>query len=150
MPPQDNPHLHLIPDDTTTKNNVFCYAALADKQMGTLYTHAMGALPAVTFERNQYYFIMYDYDTNYIHASPVQNLKDKTLINKSDTIFLDFTACGHKLLFNVTDNQTFTPLKAYLQQHDYTWQFVEPSNHLFDGMGNPIIQKSFHQWFVLH
>ena len=91
--------------------------------------HPTGALPAVSFEGNQYYFIAYDYNTNYIYASPVQNLKGETLINTFDTIFQDFTAYRHKPLFNVTDNQATTPCKAYLQQHDCTWQFVEPSNH---------------------
>ena len=56
-------------------NNCFCFAALADKQTGTLYTDATGALPAVSLEGNQYYFVAYDYDTNAIFAEPLQNLQ---------------------------------------------------------------------------
>ena len=41
-------------------NNVFCFAALADKQKGTMYTDATGALPAVSLEGNQYFFVAYD------------------------------------------------------------------------------------------
>eukprot|EP00804_Cyclotella_cryptica_P027253 CCRYP_014360-RA/>CCRYP_014360-RA protein AED:0.37 eAED:0.35 QI:0/0/0/1/0/0/3/0/403 len=48
---------HLIQTDTIKSAcNVFCYAALADKHQGTIYTDATGALPAVTLEGNQYYF----------------------------------------------------------------------------------------------
>ncbi len=54
-------------------NNVFCYAALADKQTGTIYTDATGALPHVSLEGNQYYFVAYDYDTNAIFAIPVKD-----------------------------------------------------------------------------
>ena len=35
----------IIPNDEPQANNIFCYAALADKQQGTLYTDATGAFP---------------------------------------------------------------------------------------------------------
>ena len=47
-------------------NNIFCLAALADSRTCTFYTYATGSLPAISLDRNQYYFIAYDYDTNYI------------------------------------------------------------------------------------
>ena len=34
--------------------NMFCYAALAEKQMGTLYTDTTGALPVKSLDGNQY------------------------------------------------------------------------------------------------
>ena len=49
---------------------------LADKQQGTLYTYAMGALPARSKDVNQYYIVAYDYDTNYIFAEPIPNVTD--------------------------------------------------------------------------
>ena len=58
IPEEDEPHDGL--------NNVFCFAALAEKQTGTLYTNATGALPVMSLEGNQYYFVAYDYDTNAI------------------------------------------------------------------------------------
>ena len=47
--------VHIIPEekeDHEGMNNVFCFAALADKQTGTLYTDAAGALPALSLKRN--------------------------------------------------------------------------------------------------
>ena len=35
----------IIPNDAPQANSIFCYAALADKQQGTLYTDATGAFP---------------------------------------------------------------------------------------------------------
>ena len=46
--PAHNSQAHLIPNDKESvegANNIFCYAALADKQAGTLYTDATGAFP---------------------------------------------------------------------------------------------------------
>ena len=75
-------------------NNVFCFATLADKQQGMLYTDATGALPVVSLEGNQYYFIAYGYDTNVIFAIPIKHLKDETIISAFDEIFKDLTAKG--------------------------------------------------------
>ena len=58
-------------DKNDSSNNVFCFAALADKQSGTLYTDATGTLPVMSLDGYQYYFIAYDYDTNYIYAIPI-------------------------------------------------------------------------------
>ena len=110
-------------------NNVFCFAALADKQTGTLYTDATGALPVMSLEGNQYYFVAYDYDTNAIFAIPIKNLKDDSIIAAFDEIFTDLTNKGYKPQFNITDNQATTPLKKYLDKEDCKWQFVEPTNH---------------------
>ena len=92
MAPESTPEL-LLPTPPSTVNvipadpiqdsacNVFCYAALADKHTGTMYTDATGALPAVSLEGNQYYFVAYAYDPNYIFTLPLQNLRDEIFNN---------------------------------------------------------------------
>ena len=125
------PETKPIPDprDTHELNNVFCYAALADKQQGTLYTDATGALPVLSLDGHQYYFVAYDYDTNYIYAIPIKDVTDKSIIEAFNTVFTDLKERGYKPTFNVTDNQATRPLKEYLKQEDCKWQFVEPHNH---------------------
>ena len=44
--------------------NVFCFAALADKQRGTFYTDCTGNLPTSELSGQQLFFIAYDYGTN--------------------------------------------------------------------------------------
>ena len=77
----------IVPDETHEVSNVFCYAALADKQKGTFYTDATGALPTVSLDGNQYYFIAYDYDLNYIFATPIKDVKDAMLVTTCKDIF---------------------------------------------------------------
>jgi hypothetical protein len=121
---------HIIPFDIAdTTCNVFCFAALADKQHGTMYTDATGALPAVTLEGNQYYLVAYAYDPNYIYAIPLRNLRDESIMTAFEHVFQDLKTKGYKPTFNVTDNQATTPIKAYLGTEDCKWQFVEPNNH---------------------
>ena len=107
----------------------FCFAALADKQTGTLYTDATGALPVMSLKGNQYYFMAYDYDTNAIFAIPIKKLKDDSIIAAFDEIFTNLTNKGYKSQFNITDNQATTPHTKYLDKEDCKWQFVEPTNH---------------------
>eukprot|EP00804_Cyclotella_cryptica_P006049 CCRYP_000271-RA/>CCRYP_000271-RA protein AED:0.21 eAED:0.21 QI:0/0/0/1/0/0/7/0/881 len=135
-PPQDTSSSYitnatLIPLEPTDECacNVLCYAALADKHSGTMYTDATGALPAVTLEGNQYYFIAYAYDLNYIFALPISNLRDETILRAFDEVFQELKSKGFKPAFNVTDNQAATPTKKYLSTEQASWQFVEPSNH---------------------
>ena len=102
---------------------------MADKQTGIIYTDATGALPHVSLEGNQYYFVEYDYNTNAIFAIPMKDLKDNIIIAAFDVIFKDLTEKEYKPQFNMTDNQATTPLKAYLTKVDCAWQFVKPTNH---------------------
>ncbi|KAL7525922.1 hypothetical protein ACHAWF_002559, partial [Thalassiosira exigua] len=96
-------------------SNIFCFATLAGKHTGTIYTDCTDHLPAVSLEENYYFLIAYNYDNNYIFARPMKDVKD--------------SAVGYKPTFHVTDNQTTKPLKEFLRTKDCEWQFVEPNNH---------------------
>ena len=75
------------PDEKNEANNIFCFAALADKQTGTMYTNQTGALPVRSLDGMQYFFIAYNYDTNYIFANPISNLKDESIIAAFESVF---------------------------------------------------------------
>ena len=65
----------------------FCFAALADKQTGTMYTDQTGALPVCSLNVMRYFFIAYDYDTNYIFTKPISNVKDEIIIEAFESVF---------------------------------------------------------------
>ena len=106
------------PKEVKETNNVFCFAALADKQTGTLYTDQTGALPVRSLEGMQYFFVAYDYDTNYIFANPIDNLKDEAIIEAFESVFNELKNKGYKPTFNVTDNQCTKPIKAFLEKEE--------------------------------
>ena len=45
----------IVPTELHEVNNMFCYAALADKKAGTMYTDQTGALPAISLDGHQYF-----------------------------------------------------------------------------------------------
>lgn len=110
-------------------NNIFCFAALSEKENGTVYTDATGALPVMSVDGHQYYVVAYDYDNNYINAVAVTDLKDDTILETVQQIFKEIEENGLHPRLNVTDNQAVRPLKAFLKTKECKWQFVEPHNH---------------------
>ena len=111
---------NIIPDDEPLDgaNNIFCFAALADKISGTLYTDATGALPTRSLDGNQYFFIAYDYDTSMIFAIPIKGMTDACIIGGFDDVFTKMEKRGFKPKFNVTDNQAANSIKKYLKTKD--------------------------------
>jgi len=97
---------HLIPIDEPLDgaNNVFCYAALADKQTGTYYTDATRALSTRSLNGNQYYFVAYDYDTNYIFAIPIKDQTEASIVGGFEEVFSSLKKKGFKPQFNGMDN----------------------------------------------
>ena len=84
---------------------------------------------ACSLDGMQYFFIAYDYDTNYIFAKPISNLKDKTIIEAFESVFNESKDKGHKPTSNVIDNQCTKPIKAFLEKENCKWQFIKPTNH---------------------
>lgn len=106
--------VNVIPigDNDESACKLFCYAALANKHTGAMYTDATGALPVLSVNGHQYYFVAYAYDINYIFAIPIQNVQDVTIMEAFDEVFQELKAKGFKPTFNVADNQATVPIKA--------------------------------------
>ena len=134
------------PNETNEANNIFCFAALADKQTGTMYTDQAGALPVRSLDGMQYFFIAYDYDTNYIFAKPISNLKDETIIEAFESVFNEQKDKEHKHTINVSVNQCTKPIKAFPKKDNCKWQFVEPTNHRVNAAERAI--QTYKNYFI--
>ena len=99
------------------------------QEKGTFYTDNTGALPARSIDGHQYFFIAYDYDTNYIFAIPIKDVTDNSIMVAFESVFNELKEKGYTPTFNVTDNQATKPIKKFLKTENCEWQFVEPSNH---------------------
>jgi hypothetical protein len=117
------------PQQQSAETNIFCYAALANKQHSTLYTDCTGRLPARALDGQQLFFIAYDYDTNYIFALPLNSTSDSEILEAFKQVHKGLTTKGYKPVFNVMDNQAAAPIKTFMESQQGTTQFVEPNNH---------------------
>jgi hypothetical protein len=80
--------------------NVFCFAALANKQRGTFYTDCTGNLPTRALTGQQLFFIAYDYDTNYIFAIPIMSMQCTDIITAFKSVFQTLSDKVFKPTFN--------------------------------------------------
>ena len=110
-------------------SNVFCFAALAEKEKITIYTDTTVALPVLSLDGHQYYVVACDYDNNFIEAQEVSDLKGEKIVETVQKIFDKMEKNGHKPMLNVTDNQAARSLKAFLKTKQCKWKFMEPHNH---------------------
>ena len=109
-------------------NNIFCFAALADKQTGTMYIDATGALSVRLLDNHQYYFVVHNYDTDYTFAIPIKDVMD-TIVEAFDQGFIKLTEKGYKPKLSVMNNQATHPIKKYLKREECKWQFVVCGAH---------------------
>jgi hypothetical protein len=103
----------LLPDPNAPAH-IFCYAALADKKLGTIYTDCTGNLPVHALDHQQLFFIAYHYDINDIFALPIPSIKGDDIINAFTATFDVLTAKGYAPTFNVTDNQAAAAIKVFV------------------------------------
>ena len=117
------------PSDKHAAANMFCYAALADKQANTFYTDCTGNLPARSLDGQQLFFVAYAYDPNYIFAVPIKSTTTKDIMDAFAAVYNRLDTHGFKPTFAVADNQAATAIKAFMKSRDGQVQFVEPNNH---------------------
>jgi hypothetical protein len=64
-----------------TANNIFCFAALADKHRLTVYTDDTRALSTISSEGHNHYLVAYNYNITYMFTKPISNVTDATIVN---------------------------------------------------------------------
>ena len=73
--------------------------------------------------------VVYDYTTNAILVEPVANFESKKICDAYAKVFKYLESKGQKPMFNILDNQDSTAIKAFLEENNSKYQFVEPHNH---------------------
>jgi hypothetical protein len=123
--------LHNLIDDIEDEStaNVFCFGVFANKVSGVVYNNCMGDFPYMSLDRNVCFFMMYHYETNAIHITPIAGLNSEQILEAYTKNFEYLVSKGFKPKVNVIDNQATKAIKAYLTLQRVTLQLVEPHNH---------------------
>jgi hypothetical protein len=117
------------PQETESMNHLFCYAGVLNKKNGTIYVNFTGKFPIRSFDSMTAIFILYDWTSNAILATPVKDGKDDTTISTFEENIKYLTNRGFKPVLNIIDNVASKAIQAYLEEHDIQIQLVEPHNH---------------------
>jgi len=109
--------------------DAFCFAALADKNTGTIYTDLPGEFPVRSIRNMRYIFVCYAYQPNAILVRPMTSRNSESMVAAYEDIYTYLTAKGFKPNLNIIDNEASKAVQNFIESNDTEWQLVEPDNH---------------------
>jgi hypothetical protein len=108
---------------------MFCFAALANLNTGTIYTNLLGAFPLCSFKSMQYIFVAFIYDLNAILVCAMPSKNNAAMITTFTKILAILAACGYKPTLNVTDNKCSKMVEVHSKSNKIMGiHFVPPHN----------------------
>ena len=117
------------PVEREEQNQLFCYSGHMDPKTGTIYTDFTGKFPLRSIDGMATIFILYDWTTNAILATPVTDVKDATIVESFKKNIEYLTNRGFRPCFNIIDNVASKSVQTYLEGNGIKMQLVEPHNH---------------------
>jgi len=108
---------------------MFCFAALADMHIRTMYTNGTGAFPIRLFRNMQYTVVAYIYDLNAILVRAMPSKNDGAMIAAFTDILATLNACGYAPALNVMDNECSKAVEAHIRSNKMDTHLVPPLNH---------------------
>ncbi len=116
-------------EEICAAQDMFCFAALADLHMGTMYTDLTSAFPVRSFKNMQYVFVAYIYDLNAILVRAMPSKDKAAMIAAFSDIFSTLAAHGYAPTLNVMDNECSKAVKAHIKANKMNVHLVPPHNH---------------------
>jgi hypothetical protein len=126
---RQRPNLIGMDYEKETIANIFCFGAFADKRSGILYHDLTSLFPFISLDGSVCFFILYHYESNFILATPISGLDNKTIFEAYKQYFDELTAKGFKPKLNIMDNQPTKHIKQFLSENKCKLQLVEPHNN---------------------
>jgi len=102
---------------------------IVDAKDGRIYVDNTGNFPITSIDGMKAVFILYDWMTNAILATPIKTATDEEMIRAFQKNITYLTQRGFKPEFNVIDNVASKAIKKYLEEEKIKMQLVEPNNH---------------------
>jgi hypothetical protein len=110
--------------------DMFCFAALADATIGTMYTDLTGAFPVRPFRNMIYIFVAYIYDLNAIIVHPMASRTDTSFIAAFTKVFAILHTLNYQPALNVMDSKCSKAVEKHIRANRMMIQLVPPHNHL--------------------
>ncbi len=115
--------------ETCSMQDVFCFAALANANTGTMYMDLTGSFPVQLFKNMQYMFAAYVYDLNAIIIRAMPTCTNAAMITTFKEVIKVLRTRGYHLALNVMDNKCSTAVERYIRSEKINIQLVPPHNH---------------------
>ena len=129
---------------TAIDDEMFCFAMLADKNEGTVYSDLAGKFPVQSYEGHLYLFVCYVYSKNAIIMRTMTSRSDESMVEtfKSVYEFLKKYNCSPKL--HVLDNECSKAVQNFVEKENTNIQLVKPRNHRVNAAETAIKSAKYH------
>lgn len=115
---------------TNEEPTQYCYAALLPiEKTGQVYSDQTGRFPTTSSMGNTQIFVLYDYDSNSIHAHPMQSKSANDILLAYTTVANTLIKAGLRPKLQKMDNECSLILKNYMEQEQIQLQLVPPGVH---------------------
>ena len=111
---------------TTVQTDTIEETISPDRLKGLLATDLPGRYPTTSARGHKYIFVMYDYDANYIHATPIKSRKSEELIRGFKDSYAVLTKHGIRAKSIRLDNEISRDFKDHLSSINLPFQLVSP------------------------
>jgi hypothetical protein len=132
--------------EACTMQDVFCFAALADANAGTMYSDLTGAFPVWSFKNMQYVFVVYVCDLNAIIVRAMPTWTDASMIKAFTKVSTTLRARGYHPALNVMDNECSAAVEKHIKASKINIQLVPPHNHCVKAANQAI--ATFKEHFI--
>jgi hypothetical protein len=108
---------------------MFCFAALADLHIGTMYTNGTSAFPVRSSRNMQYVVVANIYNLNAILVRALPSKTKSAMIAPFTDILANLNACRYAPALNIMDNECSKAIRAHIQSNHVEIHLVPPHNH---------------------
>ncbi len=115
--------------EACSMQDMFCFAALANANTGTMYTDLTGSFPVRSFKNMQYIFVAYVYDLNAIILRAMPTRTNTAIIMAFKEVIMVLRTRGYRPALNAMDNKCSTTVEQYIRSEKINIQLVPPHNH---------------------
>ena len=96
---------------------------------GKVATDQTGRFPVRSSRGYQYIMVAYVHDSNSIHAVPLRNRAERSLIDAYADLYQQLTSKGLQPRLQISDNECSAAFRRFLQQYQIKLQLVPPYDH---------------------
>ena len=117
------------PEEKERMNQIFMTLGYVDKKKGKIHADLTGKLPITSIHGMTTMFIMYDWTSNAILATPIKETKAETIVECFKNNITYLSKRGFKPVYNIIYNVATNSIKTYLESENIKVKFVTPYNH---------------------
>jgi hypothetical protein len=146
--------------DTPGKRTHHMFASLHDAK-GQIFTDQPGRFLVPSSAGNEYFLLLYDYDSNYIHAEPMPSRTAKSIVKAYSKAHATLVTAGLRPQLQRLDNEASALLQQFMQDENIDFQLAPPhlhrrnaaerairtyKNHLIAGLSSTDPDFPLHLW----